>query len=257
MAAHMSSLMINSHTLVSRDKRAAVAAFLLETLAGGEVEVAVIESRARAAGLLSERQKIEHAKLFKEAKRMLGIRSRRIGFGRDGRWVWRLETSREVTLENPDAPTRSDSCTGPADVVDHSRPKPATYTSDRNSTEPGRIPSEWRDGFTILEIRPAPRDVPVPKWNQIVNDCRRFLSSPWAARAYKLGWSTLSLFGCTPTCPLHHLGSAGLVWHLCGGKLTRLSKEWALILTPDGTEHVFDRHRRRLAIATTLPWMLP
>jgi hypothetical protein len=246
----MNSLTIDSRMLVRRTKSAAISAFLLEVLADGEIDVAVIESWACTAGLLSEGQKIQHAKLFKEAKQRLGIRSRRIGFGRDGRWAWSLG------LENPDAPIRSIPRTEQTEVMDHSQPEPATYPSECNSTQ-DRIPSEWMDGFAMLEVRPAPRDVPVLKWDQIVNDCRRFLSSQWAARAYKLGWSTASVFGCTPTCPLHHLGSAGLVWHLCGGKLTRLTKDWALIFTPDGREHVCDRSRRPLAIATTLPWMLP
>jgi hypothetical protein len=252
----MNSLTIDSRMLVRRTKSAAISAFLLEVLADGEIDVAVIESWACTAGLLSEGQKIQHAKLFKEAKQRLGIRSRRIGFGRDGRWAWSLEISRELKLENPDAPVRSIPRTEQTEVVDHSQPEPATYPSECNSTQ-NRIPSEWMDGVTMLEVRRAPRDVPVPKWDQIVEDCRRFVSSEWAARAYRLGWSISSVFGCTPTCPLHHLGSAGLVWHLRGGTLTRLTKDWALILTPDGGEQVFDRRRRVLAIATTLPWMLP
>jgi hypothetical protein len=67
-----------------------VADFLRNSLANGALAVAELEARARAAGLLSQRQQIQHAKTFKKAKSALGIRSIRDGFGGDGKWAWHL-----------------------------------------------------------------------------------------------------------------------------------------------------------------------
>jgi hypothetical protein len=76
----------------------------------------------------------------------------------------------------------------------------------------------------------------------------------WAVRAAQIGWTTESLFGCYWSRPLDHLGSAGLLWHLVGGRLVRLHRDWALIAAVDDTERVF--HRRPAAMQCTLPWML-
>jgi hypothetical protein len=54
--------------------------FLGLTLADGPVAVIDIEAAARAAGLLGLYQKVTGAKLFRRAKKSLGIRSRRVGF---------------------------------------------------------------------------------------------------------------------------------------------------------------------------------
>jgi hypothetical protein len=253
IAADMSSLTINGTT---RTKSAAVSAFLLEVLAGREVEVAVLESRARTAGLLTERQKIEDSKLFKTAKRKLGVRSRRVGFGVNGRWFWRLETPREVEAQRPTILPGSRGIQGTylADRPQSERPSSASLDQ---SVKERSFPAEWMDGLIMLEARPALRDVPAPRRDQLVNDYRLFLSSQWAARADKLGWGSSDLFACCPLRPLDYLASAGLLWHMGGGNLTQLTKDWALILRPNGAEHAFNRHRRPLAIATTVPWLLP
>jgi hypothetical protein len=46
------------------------------------------------------------------------------------------------------------------------------------------------------------------------------LNSPenWAERAAELGWDARALFGCHRNYPLMHLGSAGLLWAINGGK---------------------------------------
>ena len=67
---------------------AATGDFLHRALAGGALDVGELEMKARAAGLLGERQEIQHAKRFKKAKKALGIRSVRAGFGSSGNWVW-------------------------------------------------------------------------------------------------------------------------------------------------------------------------
>ena len=77
----------------STSKRDAVIEFLQEALACGARDTSDLEIRGRAAGLLGERQQIQHAKAFKKAKKSLGIQSRRDGFGVGGKWVWLLPSS--------------------------------------------------------------------------------------------------------------------------------------------------------------------
>jgi hypothetical protein len=48
---------------------------------------------ARTAGLLGERQRVTDSKKFKAAKKVLGVISRRDGFGRGGEWFWELPTT--------------------------------------------------------------------------------------------------------------------------------------------------------------------
>jgi hypothetical protein len=55
--------------------------------------------------------------------------------------------------------------------------------------------------------------------------------------------------------PMGHLGSAGLLWHVAGGKLKKLQVDWALI-DNNGAQRVFHRrdancggHHAAMAIA--------
>src|SRR5438552_4081876 len=68
----------------------AITDFLNRELAGGALAVTELEAKARAERLLGKRQQIQHAKPFKKAKKSLGIRSIRDGFGGDGTWAWLL-----------------------------------------------------------------------------------------------------------------------------------------------------------------------
>src|ERR1700676_4203314 len=77
----------------SPDQLGVVAKFLRKELHKGPVLVSGLEAMARSAGLLGEGQRITHAKVFKGAKRSLGIRSIRSGFASGGVWFWRLEKS--------------------------------------------------------------------------------------------------------------------------------------------------------------------
>jgi hypothetical protein len=63
-----------------------ISGFLQTILAGGPVTVTVVEAEARAAGLLGPGQEVTGAKLFRRAKKSLGIRSKRVGFGAAGDW---------------------------------------------------------------------------------------------------------------------------------------------------------------------------
>jgi hypothetical protein len=73
-----------------RGPEAAIAKFLRDALARDDVGVPTLEVMARRAGLLGEHQRITHAKLFRAAKKTLGVRSRRAGFGARSHWLWQL-----------------------------------------------------------------------------------------------------------------------------------------------------------------------
>jgi hypothetical protein len=62
-------------------REALVTEFLRDALAADAVPVPELDEKARAKGLLGERQSITTAKVFKRAKKSLGITSRRSGFG--------------------------------------------------------------------------------------------------------------------------------------------------------------------------------
>src|SRR5690348_3163555 len=82
-------------------RRQAVVGFLKAVLAGGAVAVDDLELKAREAGLLGGREHARNAKAFKWAKKTLGIRSLRNGFGRDGGWLWALPDPPVAGLAEP------------------------------------------------------------------------------------------------------------------------------------------------------------
>src|SRR4029077_9001114 len=64
-----------------------VTEFLRDALAVDALVVPELEARARAIGLLGQCQSITHIRVFKRAKKSLGIRSRRTGFGARSQWL--------------------------------------------------------------------------------------------------------------------------------------------------------------------------
>ena len=74
---------------------AIVTKFLRDALAVDAVGVPELDEKARAKGLLGERQSITTAKVFKRAKKSLGIRSLRAGFGARSQWRWQLPRQSE------------------------------------------------------------------------------------------------------------------------------------------------------------------
>jgi hypothetical protein len=99
------------------DRSSMVEVFLKDVLAGCiVVPVHDIEVRARDTGLLGRHQSITDSKKFKAAKKILAIRSVRIGFSEGGWWGWALpspETSVDLAIEAPTSVIYS---------KDHSRP---------------------------------------------------------------------------------------------------------------------------------------
>ena len=82
---------------------AIVTKFLRDALAVDAVGVPELDEKARAKGLLGERQSITTARGFKRAKKSLGIRSRRAGFGARSQWRWQLPRQSEGSLKTETA----------------------------------------------------------------------------------------------------------------------------------------------------------
>jgi hypothetical protein len=218
-----------------------ILSFLKSALANGPVSIAELERQARSAALLGECQSITHSKLFKRAKRALGIRSIRNGFGAVGEWFWALP---------------QDPCSDVAQSTGH------VSTSAERRAQPQLggigIPDEWMGGVANLPRQRAPADVPLHRWRLFIDDCERFLDpkARWAAQAAALGWEALSLFGCAPTQPLAHMQVAGLIWALRGRNIARLYPNCASIEDPtDGSQYVFNR-RPIYGTQIIVPWAL-
>jgi hypothetical protein len=206
-----------------------VTEFLRGALAVDALGVPELEARARATGLLGQRQSITHIKVFKRAKRSLGIRSVRTGFGARAQWRWQLPRQSEGSLKTDSGTARE---------------------------RRGPIPIDWVQGIACLHPDRPPNDVPRHRWRQFVDDCKNFLNSPekWAERAARLGWDAMALFGCAPNRPLDYLGSAGLLWAINGGRLVELRRNWAVIDVPlHRSQRIFNR-RNVDAAKITLPW---
>jgi len=230
-------------------KAAAVDDFLQRALGGGALDVTQLEAMARAAGLLGKRQQIQHAKAFKKAKRSLGIRSIRDGFGSMGKWAWLLPAK-------PVKPAKKEvDCTKDANTCEQARSVFASLNGLPPELLSGRIPPRWVHGIARLENHQAPREVPAHRWRQFINDCHTFLLAEenWAERAAGHGWNDLELFGCCRR-PLERLGNAGLLWAINGGKVVELHRDWAVIeRASDRSRHVHQRERPKANI--TLPWI--
>jgi hypothetical protein len=223
--------------------------FLKSCLAGGSLAVSELEAKAREADLLGECQSIQHAKAFKKAKKVLGIRSIRAGFGSDGKWAWLLplQAATEIgPVANAHLDASAQTSLGDAEL-----------TGQRVAASESRsIVQQWIEGVQRLDYVRTPPAVPLIRWHLFLGDCHCFLSSSenWAERATALGWNALALFGCYRSRPLDHLGSAGLLWAINGGKLVELHRDWAVIeRAEDRSRHVHHRRSPR-AENIALPW---
>jgi hypothetical protein len=211
-----------------RLRESAVSEFLRTALADAALSVPKLEAKARAAGLLGERQRVTDAKLFKRAKKSLGIRSTRAGFGNAGEWLWELPSNRDEAAVSPSI-----------------SPLPARSGH--------RVPVDWVKGVGQLDYQSPLADVPRHRWRQFVDDCTNFVSSSWAERAAALGWDAVALFGCRRNHPLSYLNSAGLLWALNGGRLIELHRDWAVIDLPvNRSQRIFSR--RSVEAGIILPW---
>jgi hypothetical protein len=213
-----------------------VAEFLRVALADGALGVPNLETMARAAGLLGERQRISNAKPFRKAKSALDIQSVRDGFGAGGGWLWKLPRPREASA----ALSR--------EASDASSIKRQPARAER------RVPLDWVEGVDRLQYHRPMTGVPHHRWRQFIDDCTKFLDSKWAERAAQLGWEAWVLFGCCRDRPLVHRDGIGLLWEVNGGRVVEIHRDWAGIeLAGNGSQRTFDR-RRVDAAKIILPW---
>lgn len=231
----------------------AVADFLRARLAGGALEVAELEALARSAGLLREKQEIRHAKTFKKAKKSLGIRSQRIGFGVEGRWTWSLPPQLHVREDDPkdtatDVETADEDPSGDAAILENELPE---------GLRGRRVPVHWVQGIARLDDHRAPSDVPLHRWRQFVGDCYKFVASSenCAEHAATLGWDDLALFGCARIRPLDNMASAGLLWAVNGGHVVEIHRDWAVIERAEDRSRRVHHRRSSNAAKVTLPWI--
>jgi hypothetical protein len=223
--------------------------FLRRSLADGALAVGVLETQARAAGLLGESQQIQHAKAFKRAKKALGIRSLRNGFGSSGKWAWLMPPQAATEIAPvANAPLHTNEQTSLSDAELPGKRVAASGTPS--------IVQQWIEGVERLDYVRSPTAVPLIRWHLFLGDCHRFLNSSenWAERAAAHGWNALALFGCHWTRPLEHLGSAGLLWAINGGKLVELHRDWAVIERAEDRSRQIHHRRSPHSPNVALPW---
>jgi hypothetical protein len=99
----------------------------------------------------------------------------------------------------------------------------------------------YRKVFAHLQLKP-PTMVPVGRWQQAVEDGKRFLAK-WGEQAQALGWSSADLFGLheIPTKPhpsysrLSRYDCTGLIWLLEGRQVIALTEIAATIRNSSDT----------------------
>ena len=207
-------------------------------LANGPVAVAEIEVQARHAGLLAPTRQITGAKLFKQAKKVLDIRSKKIGFGAGGGWCRQWpETAHSTLSQSPEQPSTKDVPAGAIFVETRSDPEQSCAAEllvsplqlPRSISKTGGV-ATWIDGVERLNYFRVPAGVPSQRWKQFIDDCKAFLDplEGRAERAVERGWNTLDLFGSHPSRPLSYLGIAGLLWAVSGGRVIEIHRDWAV-----------------------------
>ena len=131
---------------MENDSYGRITEFLTGALAGSALGAPKLEAMARTAGLLGEIQHLCNAKLFVRAKKELGIRSVRSGFGSGGAWLWLLEKS--------------------APPVAKATPEAAP-----------RVISDWIEGLAWLVHQRAPAGIPcfdgVSSWRTVAGSSPR------------------------------------------------------------------------------------
>src|SRR5262249_48699619 len=125
--------------------------------------------------------------------------------------------------------------------------------NDRNDQRPHERASradfgrKCRFGRTLsaLETR-CPDLVPVGRWQQAVEDGRRFLTQ-WGGQAEVIGWTARDLFGLhQPPADAHpsysrlsRCDETGLIWLLAGRPVVALTATTAAIRSPSGNVTIY------------------
>jgi len=117
--------------------------------------------------------------------------------------------------------------------------------ADRSRSDPlGRLDRT----YSALAAR-SPEHVPADRWQQAVQDGRRFLAK-WGEQAAALGWTPRDLFGLqkSPDQPhpsyrrLSRYDETGLIWLLQGRPVVALTAATAAIENPTGAITVYRRY---------------
>ncbi len=165
---------------------------------------------------------------LKALARLVLARDRRRGSGRDrvSPPSPQIEASGEtVSAAKTAAATRREADAERVAIVEHE----------------GKIPREWAEGFARLDPDRPPGDVPLKRWQRLVDDVGRFLDSPFCAVAAALRWGPHDLFGCDRDRPYARIDQAGLLWLLNGDRLVMLAENTATIETPTGARQTWRR----------------
>jgi hypothetical protein len=88
---------------------------------------------------------------------------------------------------------------------------------------------------------PARRRAASARWQQFVDDARRFLDGGFTERAASLGWDAHDLFGCNCDRPFARFDKQGLCWVIAGSRLVDLSEGAAIIETWTGARQTYRR----------------
>jgi hypothetical protein len=119
----------------------------------------------------------------------------------------------------------------------------------------GKIPRDWAEGFARLHPARPPRDVPLERWQQFLDDIAGFMDGGWAERAARLGWGPLDLFGCDRYQPFARIDYSGILWLLNGSKLVELDRHRAIIERGSGVRQTY--RRKPVAVGeVVVPWEL-
>jgi hypothetical protein len=117
------------------------------------------------------------------------------------------------------------------------------------------VPSSWVDGVTRLLPKRPPVCVPTRRWEQLVDDSRRFLAGELSKKAVALGWDAFDLFGCDRDKPFDRIDQLGLCWLIAGDRLVNLLENGAIIETWTGARQMW--RRRPGEHGRVLAWELP
>ena len=129
-----------------------------------------------------------------------------------------------------------------------------TKSSSDKSDKSDKSPRFGRFGrtFTTLEAR-CPDHVPTMRWEQAVDDGRRFLAK-WGKQAQALDWTSADLFGLhtPPERPhpsynrLSRYDATGLIWLLEGRPVVALTADSASIRNPaTGSLATYRKHNKQ------------
>jgi hypothetical protein len=102
------------------------------------------------------------------------------------------------------------------------------------------VPREWAEGFARLSIMRPPEGVAAHRWRQLIDNAGRFIDR-FAVQAHRLGWDTVSVFGCHPHRPDARLDLQGLVWLIGDGELVAIGDTTARIKTRTGSALTYRR----------------